>query len=112
MAAAQLPWGSFETRVLHFRVKKTLLKNKKWKEEVQKNAQFSFCGGREAFHQENRPLRNSTLFSLWRSAWPVLIPRQQSFAEFSGTFCALWPRKLRFCILYILDIFLDGAKEN
>ena len=39
-------------RVLHFRVKNTPLKDKKWKEKVQKNAQLSFCGGREAFHQE------------------------------------------------------------
>ena len=30
----------------------TPLKDKKWKEKVQKNAQLSFCGGREAFHQE------------------------------------------------------------
>ena len=40
------------TRVLHFKVKNTPLKDKKWKEKVQKNAQLSFCGEREAFHQE------------------------------------------------------------
>ena len=28
---------------------KYTVKNKKWKEKVQKNAQLSFCGGREAF---------------------------------------------------------------
>ena len=28
------------------------LKDKKWKEKVQKNARFSFCGGRDAFQQE------------------------------------------------------------
>ena len=33
-------------------IKNTPLKDKKWKEKVQKNAQLSFCGGREAFHQE------------------------------------------------------------
>ena len=33
-----------KTRVLHFRVKNTPLKDKKWKEKVQKNAQCSFCG--------------------------------------------------------------------
>ena len=52
MAAARSPCRSFKTRVLHFRLKNTPLKDKKWKENVQKNAQLSFCGGREAFHQE------------------------------------------------------------
>ena len=52
MAAARSPCRCFKTRVLHFKVKNTPLKDKKWKEKVQKNAQLSFCGGREAFHQE------------------------------------------------------------
>ena len=52
MAAPRSPCRCFETRVLHFKVKNTPLKDKKWKEKVQKNAQLSFCGGREAFHQE------------------------------------------------------------
>ena len=39
-------------RVLHFKAKNTPFKDKKWKEKVRKNAQLSFCGGREAFHQE------------------------------------------------------------
>ena len=52
MATARSPRRSFKTRVLHFRVKNTPLKDKKWKEKVQKNAQLSFCGGREAFYQE------------------------------------------------------------
>ena len=47
-----LPRGGFKTRVLQFKDKNTPLKDKKWKEKVQKNAQLSFCGGREAFHQE------------------------------------------------------------
>ena len=46
------PCKCFNTRVLHFKVKNTLLKDKKWKEKVQKNAQLSFCGEREAFYQE------------------------------------------------------------
>ena len=33
-------------------IKNTPLTDKKWKEKVQKNAQLSFCGGREAFHHE------------------------------------------------------------
>ena len=52
MAAARLPCRCFKTRVLHFKVKNTPLEDKKWTEKVQKNAQLSFCGGREAFHQE------------------------------------------------------------
>ena len=52
MAAARSPCTCFKTRVLHFRVKNTPLKNKKWKPKVQKNAQLSFCGVREAFNQE------------------------------------------------------------
>ena len=52
MAAARSPCRCFKTRVQHFKVKNTPLKDKKWKEKVQKNAQLSFCGGREAFHQE------------------------------------------------------------
>ena len=38
-----------KTRVLNFRLKNTPLKDKKWKEKVQKNAQLSFCVRREAF---------------------------------------------------------------
>ena len=37
---------------MHFKVKNTPIKDKKWKEKVKKYAQLSFCGGREAFHQE------------------------------------------------------------
>ena len=52
MATARSLCRCFKTRVLYFKVKNTPLKDKKWKEKVQKNAQLSFCGGREAFHQE------------------------------------------------------------
>ena len=96
MAGARSPWRCFKTRVLHFKAENTPLKDKKWKEKVQKNAQLSFFGGREAFH--HRLSRNSNLFSSRRSAWSVLKCNQvtEVFAEFSGTFCTLWPRQLRF----------------
>ena len=55
MAAARSPCRCFKTRVLHFKVKNTPLKDKKWKEKVPENAQLSFCGGRAAFHQEIVP---------------------------------------------------------
>ena len=51
MAAARSPCRCFKTRAMHFKVKNTPLKDKKWKEKVQKNAQLSFCGEREVFHQ-------------------------------------------------------------
>ena len=47
MAAARSLCRCFKTRVLHFTVKNTQLKDKKWKEKVQKNAQISFCGERD-----------------------------------------------------------------
>ena len=56
------------TRVLHFKVKNAPLKDKKWKERVKKNAQFSFCRGREAFRKEIV----YGVFSLQLSAWSVL----------------------------------------
>ena len=88
MAAARSPCRCFKTRVLHFKAKNIPLKDKKWKEKVQKNAQLSFCGGREAFSSRNRPSRNSTLFSSRRSAWSVKCNQgSEVFAEFSGTFC-------------------------
>ena len=44
MAASRSLCGCFKTRVLHFKVRNTPLKDKNWKEEVQKpeNAQFVF----------------------------------------------------------------------
>ena len=52
MVAARSACRCFKTKVLHFKFKNTPLKDKKWKEKDPKNAQLSFCGGREAFHQE------------------------------------------------------------
>ena len=55
IAAARSPCsGSNKTIVLHFKVKNTPLQliDKKWTKKVQKNVQFSFCEGMEAFHQE------------------------------------------------------------
>ena len=97
MAASRSPCRCFKTRVLHFKVKNTPLKDKKWKEKVQKNAQLSFCGEREAFHQEI-VLRGIQPFSSRRSPWSVLKCNQvnEVFADFSGTFCTLWPRQLHF----------------
>ena len=89
MAAARSPCRCFKTRVLHFKVKNTPLKDKKWKEKVQKNAQLSFCGEREAFHQEI-VLRGIQPCFLHGGAdhWSVLKCNQVSevFAEFQVHF--------------------------
>ena len=52
MAAARSPCRCFKTRVLHFRLKNTPLKDKKMERESSKECSAFFCGGREAFHQE------------------------------------------------------------
>ena len=88
MAAARSPCGVFKTRILHFRGKNTPLKDR----------QFSFCGERETFHQEVVPRGIQPSF-LHGGAHGRVLKRDQGsgvFAEFSGTFCTLWPRKLRF----------------
>ena len=43
VAAARSPCGGFKIIGLHFKVKNTPLKDKKWKEKVRKNAQFYHC---------------------------------------------------------------------
>lgn len=53
----------FKPKVLHFKVKDTLLKHKE-KRKVLKNHQFSFCG--------------------------QLAEQIRIFEEFSGTLCTLW----------------------
>ena len=96
MAAARSPCRCFKTRVLHFKVKNTPFKDKKWKEKVQKNAQLSFCGEREAFHQE-LVLRGIQPCFLHGGAHGLKCNQvSEVFAEFSGTFCTLWPKQLRF----------------
>ena len=98
MAAARSSCRCFKTRVLHFSVKNAPLKDKKWKEKVQKKYSAFFLWSKGSFSSRNRPSRNSALFSSRRSAWSVLKCNQGSevSAVFSGTFCTLWPRKLRF----------------
>ena len=93
-----------KTRVLHFRVKNTPLKDKKWKEKVQKNAQCSFCGERGwAFNQENSTLFSSRWSAFSKQTNPCVTASVELFnqgsdvfAEFSGTFWTLWSRKLCF----------------
>ena len=96
MAPAQSPWGSFETRVLHFRFKKTLLKNRKWKDKDQRNAQFSFVEEGKLFINKIVHWGIQPCFLYGRAHGLFWNQGSKVFAEFSGTFCALWPRKLRF----------------
>ena len=87
------------------------LKDKKWKEKVQKNAQLSFGRGREAFHQEIVRRGIQPCFLHDRTPRSVLKCNQGSeiFAEFLSTFCTLWPRQLRFLKgnLRIFKCFID-----
>ena len=66
--------------------------------ESSKECSVFFLWRKGSFSSRSRPLRNLILFSSWWSKWSVLKSNQGSnvFAEFSGTFCTLWPRKLRF----------------
>ena len=74
------------------------LKRQKMERESSKDCSAFFSWRKGSFSSRNRPSRNSTLFSSRRSPWSVLKCNQVSevFAEFSGTFCTLWPRQLRF----------------
>ena len=98
MAAALSPCGGFKARVLHFKVRVTPLKDKKIEREISKECSVFFLWGKESFSSRNRPSKNSTLFSSRRSTWSDLKCNQGSgvSAEFSGTFCTLWPRQLNF----------------
>ena len=115
MAAARWPWRCFKTRVLHFKVKNTPLKDKKWKEEVQKNAQLSFCGGREAFHQEIvlRGIQPCFLLEMqprqWSFCWIfryILHFMAKTITFFEGNLCIFK------CFIGVLQLFLFGTNEK
>ena len=123
MAAARSPCRCFKPRVLHFKVKNTPLKDKKWKKKVQKNAQLSFCGGREAFHQEI-VLRGIQPCFLHRGAHGLFWKATKAaklLLNFQVHFFALYGQdnyflKGNLCILNffkdILQIFLFSANEK
>ena len=116
MAAPRSPCGGIKTRVLHFKVKNTKLKEKRLERECSKECSFFFLWRKGSFSSRNGPSTNLTLFSSRRSAWSVLKCNQGSevFAEFSGTFCTLWAKKITFlkeniciykCFIDVLYIF-------
>ena len=72
MAAARSPCGGFKTRVLHFKVKNSLLKDKKMERGSSKECSVFFSWRMESSSSRNLPSRISTLFSSQRSAWSVL----------------------------------------
>ena len=85
MAAPRSPCGGFKTRVLHFKVKNTTLKEKIAKRMLKCNQD------------------------------------SEVFAEFSGTFCTLWAKKITFlkgniciykCFIDVLYIFYSVLKKN
>ena len=121
-AAARSPCRCFKTRVLHFRLKNTPLKDKKWKEKVKKNAQLSFCGRREAFHQEILLRGIQSCFLHDGSLVCVeMQPRQWSFCWIFRYIFHSLAKKITFmkanlcifkCLIDVLLIFFFGAKEK
>ena len=90
----------FETKVLHFKIESTPIKDK-WKEQVQKNAQLPFCGPTESFSLWNCLLRNSTLFSTRQIGalglfWTTTKQGSEVSEDTWGTFCTLWSKKSTF----------------
>ena len=122
MAAARfrvrLPCGGFKTRVLRFKVKNTPLKTKNGKRKFKRMLSFLFVEEGKLFIKKSSFEEFNFVFFLRRSAWPVL----KGFAEVSGTFCSLWPRKLRFwekenlcfykCFMDVLYFFPSVLKKN
>ena len=76
---------------------KYTVKRQKVKRESSKEYSAFFLWRNGSFSSRNRASRNSTLFSSRRSAWSVKCNQgSEVFTEFSGTFCTLLPRQLRF----------------
>ena len=61
MAAAQSPWGSFETRVLHFRFKKTLLKKQKMERQRSKECSVFFLWRKGSFSSRKSSIEEFNL---------------------------------------------------
>ena len=94
MAAARSPCRCFKTRVLHFGVKNTPLKGKR---KSKRMLSFLFVQKGKLFIKKSF-FEEFDLVSLTTERWSALKCNQgsQVFAEYSGTFCTLWPRQLRF----------------
>ena len=97
----------FKTKVLHFKIENYADKRHKWKEKVQKNAQFPFCGQTKAVG--DCLSSNSTLFCTRRiGALGFFWTNQGSeVSEVTwGISSTLWSKKStllkeNFCIFYI-----------
>ena len=81
MAGGRSWCGGFQDKSFAFQDWKYADKRQKWKEKVQKNAQFPFCGQTKAFRYEIvfRGIQ-PCFYTADRSAWLVLNqPRQRGF---------------------------------
>ena len=98
MAAARSPCRCFKTRGLHFKVKNTPLKDQKWKKKVQKNAQLSFCEGRETLYQEIalQGIQPRFLHGGAPGLFSNATRAEKYLLNFSGTFFTLWPQTIMF----------------
>ena len=98
MADARSPCRCFKSRVLHFRLKTTPLKDKKMERESSKKMlTFLIVEEGKLFIKKSSSQEFNLVFFI-TDLWSVFKCNQGSevFAEFSGTFCTLWPRQLRF----------------
>ena len=84
----------FETKFLHFKIENYADWRHKWKEKVQKNAQFPFCGQTKAVR--NCLSRNSTLFCTRRigALGFFLTNKGREVSEVTwAIFSTLWTKK-------------------
>ena len=98
MAAGRSPCRCFKTSVLNFMAKNTPLKDKKWKRKIQRMLSFLFVEEGKLFINKSSFEEFNLVFFTTDLLSCSLKCNQGSevFAEFSGTFSTLWPRKLRF----------------
>ena len=89
MASPPSPCVGFKTRVLHFKVKITPLKDEKWREKVQKNQlSFHFVDEGKLFIKKSSFEKfNLIFFTVECMVCFEMHQGSEVFAEFSGTFC-------------------------
>ena len=76
MAAARSPCRCFKTRVLHFKVKNTPVKDKKWKEKVLKECSAFFLWRKGSFSSRNQG-HSTTVF------WKISVRSPLEWLKFS-----------------------------
>ena len=90
MADARSPCRCFKTRVLHFRLKYIVKRQKNGKRKLKRMLSFLFVEEGKFFIKKSS-FEEFNLVFFTTHLWSVLKCNQGSevFAEFSGTFCTL-----------------------